>query len=152
MFGICWRFKWVTFYIGSLRVNLILVYQGCQNDIDPQWTNIESYTFTRPHNSKHVLKTYQTWKVSYAKRPTPDQNYDIIEGYWYNFIMFLMNWWFVATQTEATCLESAHWEQLLLIRLCANDLWFKMEKGIFSLLILWSCGCNSQTFPFNLYK
>ena len=31
-------------------------------------------------NSKHIQKTYQTWKELYAKQPTPDQNSGLVNG------------------------------------------------------------------------
>ena len=40
----------------------------------PQCTNIECSSF-KPHmDSKHVPRTYRTWKVLYAKQPTPNPN------------------------------------------------------------------------------
>jgi len=73
-----------------IKINLFRFIEGqpnssehhlaCQNGFDPQWTTIECSLLKIHTTSKHALVTYQTWKVFYAKRSTPDQKSLWIKG------------------------------------------------------------------------
>ena len=54
---VMWRFEQRTFYIISLRVELIFsTYWICQNEFDPQWTDIGCSLFKPPHDLQTCTK------------------------------------------------------------------------------------------------
>ena len=48
---------------------------ACQNELDPGRTNIECSLFSLHTTFEQALNTYETWKVLYAKQPTPDEKF-----------------------------------------------------------------------------
>ena len=73
-----WRFEQRTFYIDQFigdQTRFGTSWHAKMTLNDLTWKLMSSNLHT---NSKHVLKTYQTWKVLYAKQPTPNQNSSLV--------------------------------------------------------------------------
>ena len=45
-----------------------------KNEFDSRWADVECYSFKPPHYLQACITNLLTWKVLYAKQPTPNQN------------------------------------------------------------------------------
>ena len=74
------------FHFSSLRVKLILACQEMLNEL--KWTLNElkwKILSSNPHYPQAYTANFQTWKVLYAKQPTPQQKSCQVRGYLYCF-------------------------------------------------------------------